>query len=350
MPPLAAVGAACIAAALLVLAPLEESGAAARAKAKIGMAPITVHAERIERFGRNGDATRFGEFEFRGGLVLSSSAPQFGGLSGIDLRADGRSFVAISDLGWWLTGRLVRSAGHLDGVADTQWGPMLNAKGRPLANRLVADAESLSLAPGGAYVTFEQSNDLKFYRFTIDPGRARPKPVAIPRTARGMVSNRGLETVALAPANGPLSGAPVLVAERSLDAVGNHRAWVVSGPQAGAFSIVRSGDYDVTDGAFMPNGDLLLLERRVTALPVAVSMRLRRIPGDAIRPGAVVDGPVALEASMANQIDNMEGLAISVDPDGRMRVTIVSDDNLNGFQRTLLLEFVWLGPAIAAIE
>ena len=54
-----------------------------------------------------------------------------------------------------------------------------------------------------------------------------------------------------------------------------------------------------------------------------------------------------LEASMADQIDNMEGLAVSTDADGRMRVTLVSDDNQNVFQRTLLLEFVWLGPSAA---
>ncbi len=318
--------------------------------ARPGLVPITVDAERIERFGRFGEATRFGEFEFRGGLVLSSPAPRFGGLSGFDLRADGVRFVAVSDLGMWLTGRLLRSAGHLEGIAETRSGPMLNAAGQPFVRRRDADAESLSLTPVGAYVSFERSNDLKFYRFTKDPGLARPRPVALPRAARGLVRNRGLETVALAPADGPLAGAPILVAERSLDAAGNHRAFVVSGPRAGAFSVVRRDDYDVTDGAFMPNGDLLLLERRVTALPLTVGMRLRRIAGDAIRPGAVVDGPVALEASLAQQIDNMEGLAVSTDPDGHMRVTIVSDDNVSGVQRTMLLEFVWLGAAVAANE
>ncbi len=336
-----------VAAGLLAAIPFVASAAP---EAEPGLVPITVHAERIERFGRFGEATRFGEFEFRGGLILSSSAPRFGGLSGLDLRSDGESFVGVSDLGRWLTGRLVRSAGRLVGISDMRWGPMLNAEGQPLARRRLADAESLSLAPGGAYVSFEQSNDLKFYRFTADPGLARPRPVALPRAVRGMIRNKGLETVALAPADGPLAGSPVLVAERSLDANGNHRAFIVNGPRAGVFSVVRSDDYDVTDGAFMPNGDLLLLERRVTTIPIAVGMRLRRIAGDAIRPGAVVDGPVALEASMADQIDNMEGLAISTDPDGRMRVTIVSDDNLNRFQRTMLLEFVWLGPAVADTE
>ncbi|HWJ74958.1 MAG TPA: esterase-like activity of phytase family protein [Kaistia sp.] len=316
------------------------------------MAPIEVHAEPIDAFRRFGPETRFGEFEFRGGLVLSSPMKRFGGLSGIDLRPNGVDFLAVSDLGQWFSGRLTRSAGRLTGVEATAWGTMRDTRGRPLLRRSRADAESVRFAPSGrgAYVTFEQSNDLRFYAFTADPSSAWAEIVPMPRAARGFVANQGLEMVAVGPPGGPLAGVPVLVSERSLDADGNHRAFVVRGKLAGAFSIVRSDDYDVTDGAFMPNGDLLLLERKVTVLPVGVNMRLRRIPGDAIRPGAVLDGPVALEAAMSEQIDNMEGLAVSTDPDGRTRVTIVSDNNLNAFQRTLLLEFVWIDPAIVAAQ
>ena len=334
-------------AAPLAVAP--SAPALAASDQKPGMPPVTVRSEPIERFQRTGDATRFGEFEFRGGLILSSNNRRFGSFSGLDISPDGKSFIAVADTGRWLTGRLVRASGHLVGVGDTKTGVMLDAKGRPLLRRVAADAEAVRLAPdgSGAYVTFEQSNSLKFYRFTTDPSLARATPVALPKSARGMVPNQGLETVAIAPAEGPLAGSPVIVSEQSLDAAGNHRAWVVRGPRAGAFSVVRSDDYDVTDGAFMPDGDLLLLERRITALPVGVNMRLRRIAAGAIRPGALVDGPVMLEASMADQIDNMEGLAVSTDADGRMRVTIVSDDNQNVFQRTLLLEFVWLGPSAA---
>ncbi|SHF53013.1 hypothetical protein SAMN02745157_2320 [Kaistia soli DSM 19436] len=335
---------------LAAVLPIAATGAASQTKP--GMAPIDVHVEPIASFGRVSPETQFGEFEFRGGLVLSSPMKGFGGLSGFDVRPNGTDFVAVSDRGKWFSGRLVRNAGRLTGIEATRWGPMRDIRGRPLTRRVRSDAESVRLASSGngAYVTFEQSNDLKFYAFTRDPALARAEIVAVPRAARGLVANQGLETVAVAPLGGPLAGSPVLVTERSLDADGNHRAFIVSGKQAGAFSIVRSDDYDVTDGAFMPNGDLLLLERKVSALPIGVNMRLRRIAGDAIRPGAVLDGPVALEAAMSEQIDNMEGLAVSTDPDGKTRVTIVSDDNLNPLQRTLLLEFVWTGPAVAVAE
>ena len=317
-----------------------------------GFEPETINTSRIDQFLIGRAQQNFGEFEFAGGLVLTSPNRKFGGLSGIDFKPDGKSFLAISDTGYWFSGTLTRENGRLVGLGDAHWAPMLDARGRPLGPKVRADAEGLRLATingrPAAYVSFEQANELRLYRARSkefsDLALARPEVVKFPRGGRKLVGNRGLETVALAPADGPLKGSPVLVAERSLDAAGNHRAWVVRGPLAGAFSVVRSADYDVTDGAFLPNGDLLILERRLI-VPYGVGMRLRRLPGDAIRPGAVVDGPVVLEADMLSQIDNMEGLAVTTDPDGRTRVTLVSDDNLSLLQRTLMLEFLWQGPA-----
>ncbi|MCX5494634.1 esterase-like activity of phytase family protein [Kaistia dalseonensis] len=312
-----------------------------------GFAPEPLRTTPIGNFliGRN--ATRFGEFEFAGGLVLTSQNRKFGGLSGLGIKPDGHSFVSVSDMGYWFRGTLLREGGKLVGIADAQWAPMLNDKGQPLGSKRNADAEGLRLTTingrEAAYVSFERSNDLRLYRADPDLASARPQKVKLPSSLKGLVSNRGLETIALAPAKGPLAGSPVLVSERSLDKSGNHRAWIVNGPLAGAFSVVRSDDFDITDGAFLPNGDLLLLERRVI-MPIGVGMRLRRIPGNQIRPGALVDGPIAMQADMLNQIDNMEGLAVSRDADGATRITLVSDDNLSIMQRTLMLEFIWQGP------
>ncbi len=69
-------------------------------------------------------------------------------------------------------------------------------------------------------------------------------------------------------------------------------------------------------------------------------MRLRYLRGADIKPGAVVDGEVLLQANMGYEIDNMEGLAVHKDARGDTVVTLVSDDNFNHMlQRTLLLQF-----------
>ncbi|WKL42354.1 esterase-like activity of phytase family protein [Sinorhizobium meliloti] len=91
-----------------------------------------------------------------------------------------------------------------------------------------------------------------------------------------MRSNGGIETIAIAPKNGPLRGAAVVVSERSVDKADNLFAGILEGPMKGAFTVVRADPYSVTDGAFLPDGDLLLLERRFN-FASGLGMRIRRI-------------------------------------------------------------------------
>ncbi|MGE0855294.1 MAG: esterase-like activity of phytase family protein, partial [Hyphomicrobiaceae bacterium] len=72
-----------------------------------------------------------------------------------------------------------------------------------------------------------------------------------------------------------------------------------------------------------------------------VKMRLRRLSVRDIAPGAVLKGEVLLEADMTAEIDNMEAIAAHPEGNGDYVLTLLSDDNFNGFlQRTVLLQFV----------
>ena len=51
-------------------------------------------------------------------------------------------------------------------------------------------------------------------------------------------------------------------------------------------------------------------------------------------PGAVLDGPVLMEADLGYQIDNMEGLSVHRAANGDIVLTLVSDDNFSVIQRT----------------
>ncbi|TIU05107.1 MAG: hypothetical protein E5W40_21725, partial [Mesorhizobium sp.] len=64
------------------------------------------------------------------------------------------------------------------------------------------------------------------------------------------------------------------------------------------------------------------------------------IYGESVEKGAVADGPVLMEADMAYQIDNMEGLDVWTRDDGALMVSLISDDNHSMLQRNLYLEFV----------
>jgi hypothetical protein len=120
-------------------------------------------------------------------------------------------------------------------------------------------------------------------------------------------------------------------------------SFLLGGPHPGEFSVKRIGDFDVTDCAVTPNGDLLVLERSFSRFK-GVGMRIRRVPLTSIVPGATVDGPALFEADMNYQIDNMEGLAVHRGAGGELVLTLISDDNFSIIQRTILLQFTLEQP------
>jgi hypothetical protein len=83
---------------------------------------------------------------------------------------------------------------------------------------------------------------------------------------------------------------------------------------------------------------MLLLERRLS-LVRGIAIRIRRVPLSSLKEGAVVDGRTMVEADLAYQIDNMEGISIHRTAGGETIITIVSDDNFSVLQRNLLLQF-----------
>jgi hypothetical protein len=300
--------------------------------------PVAVSSRIITQFRTGSDQTRFGRLEFLGGLQFSSSNSRMESLSGIRFRPDGRSFVAVLDTGEWMTGAIERdAAGKLSGLSDVALSPMLNVRGKH-TGKADLDAEAVALRNGEILVSYERRHRVDVYP---DPGFETSGPLRtldflIPR--RELRINGGMETVVVAPRDGPLKGSPLVVAEQSVDRNGNLYAAVLEGPRKGLFAVVRHDPFDVTDGAFLPNGDLLLLERRFS-FSGGLGMRIRRIAGDDIRPDSILDGEVLLEADLSYAIDNMEGIDVIAGPDGSPHLIVVSDDNGSFFQRNLMLEF-----------
>lgn len=72
---------------------------------------------------------------------------------------------------------------------------------------------------------------------------------------------QGLRSCCLFPEDSPLAGARIAISERSIAKKGNIFAAVLEGPKKGVFTIVRHDTFDITAGAFLSNGALLLPER-----------------------------------------------------------------------------------------
>lgn len=311
-----------------------------RAAERDGIArSITISSLPIPTFKVRSGETRFGPFEYLGGVELTSPDPIFGGLSALRLLDDGTGVIAVTDTGYWLTGDLQRDRnGRITGLANAVLAAMRNLAGEVVQSRYQADAEGLAIDGDRVLVSFERDHRIEVFALSGIPTAAPVSTLAHPIPDYEFRSNRGMEALAIAPKGSALDGAVIAVSEKSINKQGDVFAAIVTGPGKGVFFVRRHPPFDVTDGDFLPNGDLLLLERRFS-VSQGVGMRIRRISGGDIRAGKTVDGDVLLEADFGYQIDNMEGLDVTTGPDGSTRVLLLSDDNHSLLQRTLLLEF-----------
>jgi hypothetical protein len=301
--------------------------------------PAIIHASKIPAFRYGSTVTKFGDLEFLGGLQMSSGNDLFGAASAIRLRPDHRHFVSVLDTGHWWTGAIDRDAdGKLQGISDATITPMIDRFGMTHEGKGAMDAEGVALRENTVLVSYEQNHRVDVYP---DPGfETSPPSGSIPILMRQkeLRGNQSLEALMIGPPGSPLAGDAVLVTERSLDKDGNMLAAILEGPLKGRFTVRHYDDYDVSDGVFLPGGDLLLLERRFD-FAHGIGMRLRRIAGGDIKPGALVDGRVIFEAGADYQIDNMEGIDAFRAEDGSTHLILVSDDNHSILQRNLMLEF-----------
>jgi hypothetical protein len=300
---------------------------------------IDVNARAIPSFDTSDRSrVRFGSLEYRSGLVLTSRFRGFGGMSGFRLDPKGERFIAVTDKGSWITGRIVYSGREMTGLGDVEAAPLLGPDGRPITARGWYDAESLALDGSLAYVGLERVNRILRYDLAKGFTRARAEEIAVPPALRKLPNNKGPEALVMVPKKLPLAGTLIAFSERGLDADGNIMAFLIGGRAPGQFGLRRSQNFDIADAVLLPSGDLMVLERKFSWLS-GIAVRIRRIPLKSVAPGAVVDGPTIFDADLGHESDNMEGIDAHVTPDGDTVLTLVSDDNFSMLQRNLLLQF-----------
>lgn len=302
---------------------------------KITAMPIDFDRERPER-------KDFGKLIFRGGVNLFANARHFGGYSGIIVDRGGRSLLAVSDAGTWLRATIDYDGRRLKGLSEARIGPILGRDGKPLATDRERDAEGLTLISGSvdqgaAYVSFEGIHRLARYSFTPDTFGPPDGTLRLPAETNRMDGNRGIEALALI-GEGRSKGTVVAFSERLTDRNGNLKGWLIGGPAPGAITLKRIAGFDLTDMAALPDGGVVLLERRFR-YSEGIKMRIRRIAAKDLRAGAVIEGEVLLSADDRLNIDNMEAIAAHRSPAGETILTLMSDDNFSPFQRTLLMQF-----------
>ena len=294
---------------------------------------------------------RFGHLDYVGGFEVHADRREVGGLSGLVIGDGGRRFLSLSDDGLMVKAQIERDArGRPVGLSSASIRRLRTSKGVLSRDKSVSDTESLDtyVGDGGrsyGVVSFEGRPTVMVGRMEADGFVGPMTAIDLPKETRLLQANRGLESVAALPAGNGLGGRFIVLAEaaergaKTADPPG----WVVGGKAPFAFRIRRVDGYDLTDAKVGPDGRLYVLERSFSFL-AGVRCRIRAFALSDIRPGAVVDGEMLLEASMSEEIDNMEGLAIWRTTSGETRISLISDDNRAFLQRTLYLEFRLRSP------
>jgi hypothetical protein len=331
---------------LLALGLLGAVAAVAAQKADIASLtpqPVEVSARSVAFDPADPSRRDFGRLEWRGGLSLSSGNPVFGGYSGLALGSDASTLLAVSDAGSWLTAKLEYKNGRLAGIGDARIGPLTQKDGSPIQRRRDRDAETLFAVKSGGlerryYVGFEGRHRLEEYEFK-DGAMAGPlRRAELPKTLKGMNVNAGLEAATML-RGGPHIGGMVLFAERKLGSDGDHTGVLVRGGKAYPLSLKRTGSFDVTELASMKDGSLLVLERSFVRSSLKLDIRLRLIPAEEIKPDGRLEGVTLLETGTRYNIDNFEAMDTLETEDGETLIFLMSDDNFNFFQKTLLVVF-----------
>jgi len=296
-------------AALVLLAALWPALATAEPR------PVIVRAEPVEI----GGGTLAEGVTVAGAWELTSDDPAFGGLSGLWMGPE--QIVLVSDRGHLLAGRIAEGGDAPLGLAVMH--PLVDEAGRALTGDW-SDAEGLARIGETFLVAFER--DHRIMRMRAD---RRLAPAHRPADAYRLPGNAGMEGLAALPGNRLLA-----IAEGRED--GAFPVWLIGPEGTTRGSLPALTRHAVTGADLGPDG-LLYLSQRFYSPAEGVSLRLLRyaLGDDGMPVPESAETLAALDAGSG--IDNMEGIAAVPGEGGGIDVWLVSDDNFNPAQRTLLL-------------
>lgn len=308
---------------------------AALTVAPVAAEPVAIAAVPVPLDSDQPERRSVGRLVFLAGYELKAVHPGWGGFSDLELAADGAELRAVSDQGFYLRLAVAHDAdGRLLAPQRGDLARLIGQDGEPMKGKRPADAEAMArLEDGSLVIAFEQRHRLLRYPPGQLPIAARPAPFPAPDRLSRLPPNGGIEALVALP-----QGRLLALAEDPLEGETEGAAWLQDAAGWHRLAVRRSLLFRPTAAALLPGGDVLLLERRFTLIG-GVAARLSRIPAAEIRVGAALAPEPLAELASPLTVDNFEGLAIGRGPRGETVVYLISDDNTNMLQRTLLLQF-----------
>jgi len=186
------------------------------------------------------------------------------------------------------------------------------------------DAEGLATSPDGTfYISFER--DHRVERFGArGPGETLPRG----RPFDEMDSNGGFEALAIDSA-----GRLLALPERSGQITRDFPLWRFDGRWSQIAVVPRRAAFLPVGADVGPDGRFYLLERAFPGFGFRSQVR-----SFALTPHGLADERLHLQSALW-QYDNLEGISVWRDDAGRIRLTMISDDNFKSFQSTQIVEY-----------
>lgn len=273
----------------------------------------------------SGRAESVSQIQFQSRYVWNEEIDGFGGLSAIEVAANGRDFLALTDRMTLIEGQLQRRAGQIIGAELLRHEPLRLPQGVRLG-KAERDSEGLALhSDGTLFVSLEHIHQIWRYPRAFDAGVIEPTH----KDFRRLPSNAGLEALAI-DARGRVFAVPEAVPRKrpnlplySL----NSKGWQI------LYYIEASDGFSPVGADFGPDGLFYLLERRFSG--IGFRTRLRRFDLNAFDAA----GEVLLRTGIGTH-DNLEGLSVWRDDAGLIRLTMIADDNFKFFQTSEIVEYI----------
>lgn len=277
---------------------------------------------------------RVGALEFVAGWELRSKNKDFGGISSMIIMP-GPQVLALSD-GAYLFSFGLGQRKNTGTAAPRDFIAPLPNFGEFEEDRETRDSESFVRDPvnGRYWVGFEVTNGIARY----DPGLTRREVFRVPQQMRDWPGNSGPEAMVLLG-----TGAFLVFSEDEETGEGLTDAILFRGDPLDPktrwfrFSYRPPTGYSITDATQLPDGRLLMLNRRFNVLE-GVSARVTLADPANIVAGGVLEGNVIAEIDPPLTVDNMEALAVTQEQ-GQIMVWLASDNNFSSIQRSLLMKF-----------
>ena len=262
-----------------------------------------------------------------GFLNIDRNEKNYGGFSGLVIQDEGSEALILTDKSFFFVLKFQRNDDdNLMGYSLIRKGRILSSKGEHLNGRNT-DSESIVIGENNNYyISFESNHRIMMHT------KIEGKGVFIPKHPmfRKLSVNKGIEALAIDNEDRLIAipeKPPLGLSDIPIFRLQNNKWEIIK-------YLKIMDDFLVTDAEFLPDGLLLILERKFSWTQ-GFKTRFRLISLNNFDNRK----PITVFTSTANQFDNLEGMALWKDKKGAIRILTVSDDNFHPLQQSEIREF-----------